>query len=898
MKKPLIILLAIAIVIVNLGPAPVKAADHLQASSKCGEWTVRDKVGKPDNRLEIELTEQLDDKCQGIFLLKNTTDLGLLGGGYSMEYTLAPTNANAGTSIIRAGAPGLSMLSPLFPTRVISYPIDSRSPGFIWVRAGMSKDTYKNDLGWFFVLSLLDVLGIPAFANTGECGIPLELLANIVMETTDSLEIFSSLLGNGQFDKAIDEIERVGENVQKNIIKELLGFTIPCVTTAVLKHAAGLTGIIVDIAWRFLTWYIPWVAAYLKLGESTSDKLMYYEPPVLAFQPTTEPPINTRTPVTTPGPPAISDPHPPITTGNVDQITELARFGKGIPTQVIWADDNDSLIVNTRAGIYMYDSHDLELLGYLGSTYASEIDVSPDGTLLAYTPEEGVLGLADSSTFEVKARFEIDISPIRSIRFMHDGSHLILGENDLWLVNYRTGKVEKKIHHNPQSWGPRSVSPDDSIFAFQWGLDMSQALYHFDTQRMDVSLNNAGIDFSPDNKYIVVGVYDSIEVYELSSLKPVSTLFTLKNSQFQIIRYSPSGNFLVAAHLGYKDIYLFDMRTQSLIQKIKSFGTMNVSISPDDTRVAAIDQYDTIRIYDIGSDEPPLVIDSHYPKGDVVTFLADNQTIIAWDEMDHRAGVLNTSDVNAFKILVGPDFGQPRDFYSEVFYADRNRAVFLRSDQKLTVWDFNSGNKQDYKPYGGAARNIALSPEGSRFYVSMGDEFETWEIQGPRFVRAQRIDGWVRVFGFSPDERLMIKTTPDQGFEIVMTDPQDTTFILGVNDYQYIYTSVLDNDRLAAILSESGIVVWDYVKRVELYRIDAPGETIFYRDISISPNSELLAGVAVNGKIYLWRASDGKLLKVLPGHGSSISSIDFSADGSLIVTGSYDGTVRLWGVNE
>jgi WD40 repeat protein len=68
-------------------------------------------------------------------------------------------------------------------------------------------------------------------------------------------------------------------------------------------------------------------------------------------------------------------------------------------------------------------------------------------------------------------------------------------------------------------------------------------------------------------------------------------------------------------------------------------------------------------------------------------------------------------------------------------------------------------------------------------------------------------------------------------------------------------------------------------------------------DIAFSPDSEIIATASLrDAAIQLWRASDGYPLSRLLGHTMSIEALAFSPDGKKLISGGYDGTIRVWGI--
>lgn len=66
---------------------------------------------------------------------------------------------------------------------------------------------------------------------------------------------------------------------------------------------------------------------------------------------------------------------------------------------------------------------------------------------------------------------------------------------------------------------------------------------------------------------------------------------------------------------------------------------------------------------------------------------------------------------------------------------------------------------------------------------------------------------------------------------------------------------------------------------------------------SFSPDGSKIVSGSEDKTVRVWDAVSGELLKTLEGHTSSVNSVSFSPDGSRIVSGSRDKTVRVWDIS-
>jgi WD40 repeat protein len=99
----------------------------------------------------------------------------------------------------------------------------------------------------------------------------------------------------------------------------------------------------------------------------------------------------------------------------------------------------------------------------------------------------------------------------------------------------------------------------------------------------------------------------------------------------------------------------------------------------------------------------------------------------------------------------------------------------------------------------------------------------------------------------------------------------------------------------AATLAERAL--WADLAVEVMALLPLTGHTDQVGAVAFSPDGSLLATGSYDSTVRLWDPVSRKPAgDPLSGHTGSVVAVAFSPDGSLLATGSYDSTVRLWTV--
>lgn len=154
-------------------------------------------------------------------------------------------------------------------------------------------------------------------------------------------------------------------------------------------------------------------------------------------------------------------------------------------------------------------------------------------------------------------------------------------------------------------------------------------------------------------------------------------------------------------------------------------------------------------------------------------------------------------------------------------------------------------------------------------------------------------EDYVIALDFSPDSTRLISGGQDS--TVILWDiaggSYDTLRSENIGSITAVSFSP-NGDRIMAGAYKS-VVVWDAFSREEIQQLSGNRASLY--DVDFSPDSSSMFTSSSGIKVFDW--VNGLERFNLSAHSGEVNSVAFSADGNLMVTGSWDYTAKLWAAN-
>eukprot|EP00924_Labyrinthula_sp_SR-Ha-C_P004238 maker-scaffold_3-snap-gene-18.49-mRNA-1 protein AED:0.06 eAED:0.07 QI:0/0/0/1/1/1/2/0/1001 len=258
-----------------------------------------------------------------------------------------------------------------------------------------------------------------------------------------------------------------------------------------------------------------------------------------------------------------------------------------------------------------------------------------------------------------------------------------------------------------------------------------------------------------------------------------------------------------------------------------------------------------------------------------------------------------------------------------------------KDNSSVSSSDSNSSeNSQKFKPHGDKLQTLqtlslssfplttcALSPNLESDWIAFGSstlgQLIVWEWRSESFVLKQQSHSYFHNNSMvaAMDQKGRIVATGDAEGKVKLwslkTGFSFVTFAdhsAPITDLQFATSR--GNSNIIVTASKDGTArAFDLVRyrnfRIFTAESDSSEGNVQFNCIAVDPSGATVAvGALSPPQIYLFSMRTGDVLDIFGGHEGPISSIDFmssslgSSGGGLLVSGSWDGTIRLWNVFE
>ena len=444
------------------------------------------------------------------------------------------------------------------------------------------------------------------------------------------------------------------------------------------------------------------------------------------------------------------------------------------------------------------------------------------------------------------------------------------------------------------------------------------------------------------------GVDKTIKIWNAASGACVKTLTS--QDEVTTLAMTPDGRWLVSSG-GKKSVQYWDATRGDVSRTFRGAGgvVQHLSISTDGKTVASSAAVGPIEIRTLGDGDQlktlkcedeiqALALSTNAQKVSVCTALR----VRNWD-------IATTKSQDAFAVQTAS--------ICAAMTLDGKELVSGGKDGLIKLWNSGNAKGlqllKTLKSEGGPVFTVAVSPDGKVTATgSQGGTIEIWDIASGRCLqRFVGHKGSVHSVALSPDGTRLASGSADKTVKI--WDVKAGTCLHTLTGHEDEVNSVAfstDASRVVSGGSDKRIVVWDAVQGKAVKTLegkDCPGPVYavcFAPALAPVPKHELpdrgvlkgtldkvvffLRQVFTNESLYdtppdqtskvlgqdlwvisggrdgakddeyssvrIWDVAEGKLLKALKGHKQAISTVIYKPDLHVILSGSPDGSIRLW----
>ncbi len=594
------------------------------------------------------------------------------------------------------------------------------------------------------------------------------------------------------------------------------------------------------------------------------------------------------------------------------KLPDMLCMGFGTAPVPLFRPNSTELLISNINGVWIADPATSFITNYQPLLYSQKAAFSFDGLyLLVYNSNLNQIWVMDADSYKklvtiyVSNAGNMTCSPV-------DDRFVLTGNTALpEIYSYTSGEklitLEKAFDDNSEitdaAWKPdgTQIAGVKGNYIILWDALSGKVILRKKFEQIPdhpvYGLND--IKWSPDGKYFAASYYRS------SGLNNTYVI----NSDSINIKYIISGNASPVWSLDGKDLYT--------VKKMQSYsyGIEKCDAETGNVLWTSEDGFPNLGNLSISSAGNFLAVSSYY---DLKIFNTSGGSLsgTVYNNIDKRTGGLENcgwSSNNSKILTVNNDAvlfcwdaasGNP-DYYENLdsrnFGFSVNPAKSLAAigvSGAVIIYDYiNRTTKNTIQLEQGSVRDIAFSPDGNKLAGCYHNLFKLWDENGNVLLDFDKYNFQVYTFAWSPDGKKI--ATNGKNSDVMIWDAETGELLKEFGNTMKYFGSIHwsgDGSKIAYSLQKDSLYIYETENWSRIAAFDDYWEVQHSR-VRFSPGGSLLAS-ANNRTISIWDMNTLQKIEEIHGYFNHITDIKWNEDGSKLAGCSYDGTLKIWNIED
>ena len=520
-------------------------------------------------------------------------------------------------------------------------------------------------------------------------------------------------------------------------------------------------------------------------------------------------------------------------------------------------DAESALRATMKANIFTFGGH-------LKDKEIFTVHFSPDGKSVVSASKDNTVKIWDVNTGRCRLTITGKSDFHTSASYSPNGKYLALASRDnfIHIVDSLTGNkvklldgqsfIVESIVFSPNGRRLASVSRDDilQVWDFEKGdsiFTLKNAYAYFSPKYNSNRLNSS--IFSPDGKYILIPCDESLHICDIDNkfLQVINDF----DGKIKKASFSPNGSYIMAVS-DNNTIYIWDTQSMKCIHVYKDNGRSirTALFTHNDSFLYICSESDLVNDFyslDIKTGQKTEFGNLSFP---VQSIYLSNDTIYVAGSVKEILFVKELSLTKSHKLL-----SEHSADINTISYNNNGDRIIVCSYDKFCIFDCSSG-ECIHNIDGAGAISAEMDFSETKAFLIGGKKLQIWDIQSGQCLRS--FNG----HDFLSDSPIAMSKNGKR----IVTDYGNRFFVWNV----YSIKKIKCAKKLVCEYGGADCVCF-------------------------SPDGNMLAvAVCTNNYICILDINKETIVQEMKGHTSHIISISYSSDGKLIVTASYDGSIRIW----